>query len=326
MVTATRRSITVPGLVGFWALAVILSPVLIPAMVVSDLVARRRFALTRALLMSYTYVTFEVFALVLAGWLFVRKWAMTEAEYIEGNVRIEGWWAATQFRIAVRIFRLKLEVEGRELLSEGPYLMFVRHVSVVDNLLPAVYAVEEHGMAMRYVLNHSLLKDPAIDIVGNRIRCCFVKGGSDDTDREVERMRITARDLGPRDGVVVYPEGTLFSPGKRERVLTRLREGPDVELLGWAERYQHVLPPRLGGTLALLETCPEADVVFCAHAGLEDALTKTSIAAGGLIGRPLRIRFWRVPAADRPKDGEGLRQWFFEEWAKVDDWVARHGV
>ena len=326
VVTAARRSLTVPIVLTTWAVGVLLSPVIIPGMVISDLVARRRFALTRAMLMVYVYFTWEVLALAHAIGLFLRKRSMTSEQYIARNTKIEGWWARSQFDIAVRLFRIKLEIEGVEELSQGPYLLFIRHVSVIDNLLPAVYGVDRFGIGMRYVINHSLLKDPAIDIIGNRIHCCFVKGGSDDSEKEIERMRIIARGMTRDDGIVCYPEGTLFSPAKRARIIQRLQDGDDPELLEWARRYQHVLPPRLGGTMALLETCPEADVIFCTHAGLEDALTKASIAAGGLIGRPLRIRFWRVPAADRPRDAAGLRRWLFAEWAKVDDWVAKHAV
>ena len=35
----------------------------------------------------------------------------------------------------------------------------------------------------------------------------------------------------------------------------------------------HLLAPRPGGALAAIAACPTADVIFVAHAGLEDLIT-----------------------------------------------------
>ncbi|MFN0148492.1 MAG: hypothetical protein ACKVT1_18470, partial [Dehalococcoidia bacterium] len=196
------------------------------------------------------------------------------------------------------------------------------HVSVVDNLIPAVFVAGAKGLRLRWVMNRSLLRDPALDLFGNRLPNCFVRGRSDDSASEIERVRQLAAGLGPGDGVAIFPEGTLYSPAKRAQVIRRLEQGGDAALLAQAQRLQHTLPPRLGGTLALLEAARGADAVFCAHTGLEGALDKASIAAGGLIGRELRIHFRRIPAAAIPEGREALTGWLLEQWAELDRWVA----
>jgi 1-acyl-sn-glycerol-3-phosphate acyltransferase len=319
-----RRSLTIPGMTAIWALFVVLALPALAVLAVLDLFARRRFALTRMYLVSLVYTTSQVIGIAWSTWVWVTSRRRTPEETIDLYFKIENWWASFQFRAIVRIFRMKLEVTGEEALLPGPIVLLTNHVSVVDNVIPAVFAGKDAGLRLRWVLNRSLLRDPCIDLVGNRLPNCFVRGGTDDSEGEINRIRRLARDLGPDDGVVIFPEGTLYSPGKREHIIRRLRERGDADLLVEAERLRSTLPPRLGGNLALLQETAGADVVFCAHSGLEDALNKASIMAGGLIGRPLRIQFRRVARSTMPQDEAGLTRWLLEEWATLDEWVTAH--
>jgi 1-acyl-sn-glycerol-3-phosphate acyltransferase len=318
-----RRSVTIPVYVILFALSTVLAPAIFAVSLTTDLARRNRLALSRALAMAYVYLLAEMLGLARATWFWLRRRSMTGEQWERAHMDLEGWWADFQFHAAVRIFGLKLEVDGEEHLKTGPYLLFIRHVSVVDNLIPAVFAVRRQGINLRWVLNRSLLRDPCIDVVGLRMPFCFVKGSTQDSDREIGRMRAIVRDVTTGEGLIAFPEGTLFSPNKRDRVIRKLRSSGDMPLLAAAERFQHVLPPRLGGTLAVLQERPDLDVVFCSHQGLEDSLTKASIASGGLIGRPLHISFWREPAATRPRDTDELRRWLFEQWDRVDEFAGR---
>lgn len=324
--TLARRSITIPGYLLAWLAWVAVAPVTLPALAIFDTVMRRRLALTRAYLMALVYLTAEVAGLAVITWHTLQRRRMSDAEWVERHFRLEAWWGRAQWRWAIRIFRLRVVVEGEDALDEKPFILFPRHVSVVDNMIPAVFALDRAGAKMRWVLNRSLLRDPCIDIVGQRLPNCFVKGSSQDSSRELARLRAAADGLGKGEAVVLFPEGTLFSPAKRRRVIEKLRAGDDPELLRWAEHYRNVMPPRIGGPLALLETCPGVDVVFCAHSGLELALNKQSIIAGALIDREIRVVFWRVPAKEIPWDTRERRDWLFAEWAKVDAIAAAgHG-
>ena len=316
-----RRCVTIPVYLLGWAVAFLLTPMLLPLLTIHDIARRNRFAMVRAFLMLDLYLTSEVAAIVASFvlWLGIRQ--QREA-YLRRNFRLQCWWARIQFRGGMWLYRIRTVVEGEEQLAHGPYHLFVRHVSVIDNLLPAIYAQDRAGIQLRWVLNQSLLRDPALDIVGNRLANVFVRGGAQDSEAEIARVRELARGLGSTGGTVIYPEGTLFSPAKRERILARMREGGDPELVARAEAMTNVLPLRLGGALALIEGGPEADLVFCAHTGLERATSRVDIARGSFIGTTLRIRFSRVSAAAIPGDLAGRTKLLLDEWAKVDAFVA----
>ena len=181
-----------------------------------------------------------------------------------------------------------------------------------------------HDLRLRWVINRSLLRDPCLDIVGNRLPNCFVAASSGDSDAEIRRVEALGRNLGERDGVLIFPEGTLYSPARRERVLRRFEAAGDTALYERARRLKNVLPPRLGGSLALLESARGVDAVFLAHTGLEDATAYRSILGGGLIGRKVHVTMRRVPAAEIPTTRDGRIDWLFENWELVDQWVAAH--
>jgi 1-acyl-sn-glycerol-3-phosphate acyltransferase len=317
--------ITIPAFFAGWFFGTLTWPFLVPAVAVFDLFARRKLTVARALLMAYVFITVEVISICVIGYLTLVKSRLSEERWLQAHNKLVGWWARVQFDWARRIFGLKVSVEGAEVLAEAPYMMFVRHVSVIDNLLPAVFAVDGHGVRLRWVLNFFLLRDPCIDILGHRLNCCFVRGATQQSPREISRIRQMASDLQPAEGIVIYPEGTLFSPEKQERMLQRIARGRDEELAEFAAELKNTLPPRLGGTVALLELRPDLDVVFCSHSGLENSLDKASIIAGGLNGQHIRIKFWRVKAADIPRERAELRRWLFKQWRKVDAYVSAGG-
>jgi hypothetical protein len=122
--------------------------------------------------------------------------------------------------------------------------------------------------------------------------------------------------------VVIFPEGTRFTPAKRERILASLRERGKVALAERAERLARVLPPRSGGPLALLERSPGVDVVFCAHRGFEGAATLGELWHGALVGRRVRVRFWRVAAGEIPAGREARAAWLFGWWERMDAWLG----
>jgi hypothetical protein len=95
---------------------------------------------------------------------------------------------------------------------------------------------------------------------------------------------------------------------------------PDIAPL--AEPLQHLLPPRLGGPLALLEEARGVDVVFCGHAGFDGYAHVSDIWSGRLVGKTIHIRFWRCAAGDVPEGTEALTAWLYERWQEVDHWVG----
>jgi 1-acyl-sn-glycerol-3-phosphate acyltransferase len=202
-------------------------------------------------------------------------------------------------------------------------IVLMQHVSTADTLLPVLLFSRRQGVRLRYVLKRELLWDPCLDVVGQRVPSAFVS--RDSTGKDVAVVAALARGLGPRSGVLIYPEGTRFTPGKRERALEKIAASADSRLLERARRLVRVLPPRLGGALALLENGTGCDVVFCAHVGLEGTTSLADLWNGTVVGRRIRVKLWRVPAATIPEAAEARVDWLYREWAVLDAWVGAQG-
>ncbi len=322
--TARRRIISIPAFLLATVLVLAVSPVIFVIGLPVDLVFRRRLATLRAWAMVDVFFLCETVGIFASAWIWLRH--RNRQAFLDANYRLEFWWAGTLYRMGVRLFSLKLEVEGAEVAAEGPVLVFSRHVSPIDNLLPVALISLPFQSKLRWVINRSLLRDPCIDIVGNRLPNCFVSNSSGDSEKEIRRVEALGHNLGPADGVLIFPEGGLFSPARRQRILSRLAANGEHPLRSRAERLRHVLPPRLGGSMALLSAANGADAVFLAHTGLEGSTSYQAILGGDIVGRTIRVKMWRVPAGEIPAAYEERATWLFEQWQRVDDWIDANRV
>jgi 1-acyl-sn-glycerol-3-phosphate acyltransferase len=319
-----RPLLTIPGYAVAWCLFVVAVPLWLPLAAVVDAVRRNRgVALRSGVFLTY-YLSCEVLGVAICAgvWAWARVFPIDAERWADLHYRLEAWWGTALLRGVVRVFGLRLEVEDDADLARGPYLMLVRHTSTGDTLLAAALVSRPHGMRLRYVFKRELLWDPCIDIVGNRLPNVFVDRFSDDSAREIRRAREIARDLGPRDGLLTYPEGTRFSEGKRRRVLERLHREGDAKMLDYARCLQFALPPRPGGTLGLLEAAPKVDVVVCSHTGFEGAASLARMWRGALVHQTVRVQFRRIPRDAIPSGRDARLAWLLEEWRRVDAWVA----
>jgi 1-acyl-sn-glycerol-3-phosphate acyltransferase len=219
---------------------------------------------------------------------------------------------------------MRVEVMGQESVCRGPLFLFCRHASTLDTLLPAVFVSQPYTLRLGHVMKRELLWDPCLDIVGQRTRNAFVRRGSDAPDKEIALLRQLATRVTQRDGVLLFPEGTRFSPAKRERALVHLADTRQFARLERAKRLQHVLPPHRGGALALLETRPDVDVAFLAHVGFEGTANLNDIWRGKLIGRTIRLCFWRVPSVEIPPTAEERVEWLDAQWERIDAWTSAY--
>ena len=235
------------------------------------------------------------------------------------NLRIH--WARSHLAGIRTLFSLRFEIEDLDLAGPGPVVIMIRHASIIDNTLPDAVIAAEHGLGLRYVIKRELQMIPTIDIAGRWVPTNFVRRASGDTEGEVDRLRELTRDLGAEEGILIYPEGTRHTDEKLIRAKQKIAESqPEVSPL--ADRLHNLLPPRLGGPLALLEETAGTDVVFCAHVGFDGFETIGDIWDGGLVGRTIAMRFWRCPSAEIPQDHDGRVAWLYENWQRLDDWVG----
>ncbi len=314
-----RRSITLPGYLLAWGIYLAALPLWLPLLALVDAARGSRAVALRSATFLAVYLSCEVLGMAASAALWIWKCAarVDEASWLDAHFRLEVWWGTALFYAVIRLFGIRLDVRDDADLGRGPYLLLVRHASSADTLLACALVSRPHGIRLRYVLKRELLWDPCIDICGNRLPNVFVDRSSGESAHEVARVQRLARDLGPRDGLLIYPEGTRFSSAKRRRVLARL-EG---EALEYARSLERVLPPRRGGVLGLLEAAPEADVVVCAHTGLEGSASLGQIWNGALLNSRLLVEFRRIARRAIPTASDGGWAWLLEEWRRVDAWV-----
>jgi 1-acyl-sn-glycerol-3-phosphate acyltransferase len=334
--TLLRRLVAVTLVASLCLLTVLGLPLLLPLAAAADLLRRtRRWPTVRCLLFVTIYLLCEAVGVavsallwLVAGWRGAGTGTTPAARltgysdaYLAANFRLQRWWARTLYRGAERVFDMHTVVEGDAAVRRGPFLLLSRHASIGDTVIPAVYISDRHGVMLRFVMKRELLWDPCLDIVGNRLPNHFIQRGAGESQREIAALQRLMEHLGGDDGVLIFPEGTRFSPAKRDRAVARLQGVVTPRLLAMAARLRHTLPPRLGGTLGLLEHNPGVDVVLCAHTGFEGAATFRDLLAGSLIGREVRVAFWRVPFADIPRDAPARAEWLYAQWLRIDAWI-----
>jgi 1-acyl-sn-glycerol-3-phosphate acyltransferase len=321
------------GLVLEVGLFVVLTPLLPLALVAAALVdlalwARRRkpWVAVRLVAMAWWFLFGEMQALV--GELLI--WILSGGPFGTGSLRRRRWmyglrihWARSHLGGVRTLFGLTLDVQGVDEAGPGPVLIMMRHASIIDNALPDATVGRAHGMGLRFVIKRELNVLPTIDIGGRWVPTYFVRRGSSDAAGEIAALAGLTEDLGPGEGVLIYPEGTRKTDAKLARAQAIIAER-QPELAPLASRLKNVLPPRLGGPLALLEAAPGVDVVFCAHVGFDGFAKVSDIWAGKLVGGTIRVCFWRHDAATIPVGEEARTAWLYERWQEVDDWIGSH--
>ena len=321
-----RRAITIPLLILFTTLWWAAAPVVVPILIVTDLIRRKPLLLTRFYLTIGAIVfgqTWGMF-LVLGIWLvsgFGRSWRRAN----RWMVWAEGYWSDWNKRWMANIYDMSYVVEGSEVLRDGPTIMLTRHASINDTIMPIALITRPHRVRLRIVLKAELLYAPIVDIMGHIMPTAFVRRGSANPERELDVCRNLTRDLHPQETIMIFPEGTRFTPERRASILAKLQT-KDPAAAKEAERLTQVLPLRLGGTHALIDAAPQADIVFCAHTGYENSATLADFVRGGLYRAVVRVKFWRVPAAQVPTDHAARATFLAAEWRKVDAFVAAHRV
>ncbi len=222
-------------------------------------------------------------------------------------------------RRAERLLGLRLDLETgvNDALIPGPVIVVCRHVNIVDASLPALL-YQRLGYRTRGVIMAELLADPGFDLLYRRTGSVFIP--RDDGPEARRMLHRLQHGIDASTAVVIFPEGRLFRPELLVRFLTKIADTSPER----AERLsplRHVLPPRPGGVLELLDTLPNADVVVVAHAGLDRFGSFGELARSVPLHDAIKVTAWRIPAADIPIDANDRITWLDEQWLRVDQWV-----
>lgn len=316
-----RRLITIPAVFALASVIGAALPVLAVLAWLGDLVRGRPSALLRTLLFLAWVLACEVGGLLVAGalWLARLVGRVDAQRWLAWNYALQHRWNAALFGGMRRLYRVRYEVEGAELLERGGYLLLSRHGSGIDYALPIVLAGVPHRRRIRYVLKAAMRWDPCLDVVGGRIPNAFVQPGQRRREEQVRAAAALTEGLGVDDAINVYPEGARYSVRARERQLERLGASGDAVALARAQSLQRTLLPRSGAVVAILERAPQLDVVLLAHHGLERANGLGDLARGALLDARVCVRLWRIPAEVIARDD--VEAWLFEQWSRIDAWL-----
>ncbi|MDQ2622757.1 MAG: 1-acyl-sn-glycerol-3-phosphate acyltransferase [Actinomycetota bacterium] len=325
----TRRVIGIAAEVLAFVLMTVLFPLLLLIAAIVDLSLwirnRKPWVAVRLLPAMWCFLFGEIEALVKLPFIY----AFTGGPFGRGSIRRRRWiyvlrirWARNHLGAVRKLFGMKLEVENLELTAKGPFILMIRHASILDNLLPDVLIGHTYGIGVRFVIKREIQTLPAIDIGGRWIPTVFIRRGSLDPATEIAAVRDLTHDMSPGEIVGIYPEGTRPTPQKIARAQEIISER-QPGIAPYAARLNHLLPPRMGGPLALIdEASAGTDLVFCAHYGFDGIRTVGNIWHGDLVGATIKVRFWRCAGEEVPPGEQARTEWLFDRWQVLDDWVG----
>jgi 1-acyl-sn-glycerol-3-phosphate acyltransferase len=332
-----RRLVLAPVVVVIALCIIVLSPLLAVLALLFGLAGLSRAGRMRNLrLLSFAVVwlTAEIVALfILLGlWIISGFGGRLRTEpYQSRHYAVIRQFLDALYRGAERTYGLRVEVEEPELTVEErvarlarPVIVLSRHAGPGDSFLLAHQLLSVYGRRPRVVMKAALQLSPSLDVVGNRLPNVFVqhrKTGENIFTEQVERL---ARGLDKAGALVIFPEGANWTPARWRRGIRRLEHAGRSDLAARARDMPNLLPPRPGGTLAAIAACPDADVIFVAHAGLDTILSVGDVWRSFPIDQVVRARWWRVPFDQVPRtaDHEARVQWLYDWWERIDTWIT----
>lgn len=322
-----RRLIGMPLEITGAIVVTILLPVLLLVAALVDLYLwireRKPWVGVRLVLTLWSFLLVEVWAIVVLVVVYIAAggpFGVGSMRRRRGVYWLRPRWARAHFTYLRVLFRLQVETEGID-QARPSALIFIRHASIIDNLVGDTFIAWPNDAGLRYVIKRELQSIGVIDIGGRWIPTVFLRRVSDDPAAEIAKITRLTEDLGPAEHVFIYPEGTRATEAKITRAKEIVRESSE-ELGKLADPLVNLLPPRLGGPLALIAADPSLDLVICGHVGFDGYESIGEIWKGRLVGQRIKVRCWRFPAAEIPRDEAGATKWIYERWHELDRWVS----
>ncbi|MBV9204946.1 MAG: 1-acyl-sn-glycerol-3-phosphate acyltransferase [Actinobacteria bacterium] len=334
-----RRLMLAPLVIVFGLFFVVASPLLALLALVFGLAAGPRTGHMRSLrLVGFALIWFvaEIMALVILAGLWIASGfggRLRTEPYQARHYRVVRWFLDMLYDGAQRTYGLRVEVAEPEFTASEraarlarPVIVLSRHAGPGDSFLLVRELLTVYRRRPRVVMKAALQYDPSLDVVGNRLPNVFVQRretGESIFSRQIERL---ARGLGPDGALVIFPEGANWTPHRWRRGIRRLEQKDRPDLATRAREMPNLLPPRAGGAMAAITACPDADVIFVAHAGLDTILTVADVWRRFPIDQVIRARWWRVPCDQVPRSAghEAQVKWLYDWWERIDGWITEH--
>jgi len=294
----------------------LLPVVLVLAVIVDVATGLTKLPTARLILFGVVYLVHQILGMGIAGWLWVRGGFGSRLD-VPKHRTVQWRWIDSLFVWAKRLLNVHLDMSSLSDLPLGHLVLYSRHASMVDAALPLHLVVGQLKRPVHYVIKRELIWDPCLSTYGDRLNNHFVDRGGD-TEREIAALRNMA-DTAEEDSVlVIFPEGTYATDSSRARVVASL------ERKGETEAAEQAKPPKPGGALALLESKPDASVVFLGHVGLEGVAQLKGLRRNMPMNKPIVLQWWLVDRSEIPSDRPALERWLAEQWEQLDRWVDEH--
>jgi len=322
-----RRVVFAPLALAVALVALVTLPV---AAIVAALASRfvpGRWRPLRLLWFAVVYLAVEAIVLLAAFGLWVASgfgWAIRRERFMDAHYRLLAWFLDRVVSVGQRTFDVRLDIrESGKRQEHAPRLVLSRHAGPGDSFL-LVHTVCQRQRRPRIVLKDTFQWEPMIDTLLGRLPCQFVSpnprpGAGGELIEGIEEL---AAGMGDRDSLIIFPEGGNITERRRVRSIAKLEERGRHEDAERARRMRHVMAPRPGGALAALDVCPQAEVVFVAHTGLEDLSSAVDLWRGLPMDSAVHALTWFVPREEVPASREEQVDWLFTWWKRIDTWIG----
>ncbi len=344
-----RRLLLAPLVVVMAAALVALTPAVAVLTVAFNLVRRRTRAgrprRGRALRVAWVALAWAVgetaaLTVLLCLWIVSGFGGRIDTEpYQTRHYAVMRWFLDLIYRATRRASGLRVEVaappDAAE-IGDRPLIVLSRHGGPGDSIMLVHYLLTDCGRRPRIVMKAALQLDPSIDIMANRVPNAFLRrysrsagtGVSTGGWQQVDQIKRLAAGLEARGALVIFPEGGNWTPTRWRRGIERLRRQGHADLAARATAMPNLLPPRSGGAFAAIGACPDADVIFVAHTGLDRLISVRDVWHSLLTDVTIQARWWRVPAADVPRaaDHDAQVAWLYDWWEQIDAWISQQSA
>ncbi|MDQ2836870.1 MAG: 1-acyl-sn-glycerol-3-phosphate acyltransferase [Actinomycetota bacterium] len=315
----------------FWSVAAL-------AWLLGLLARRKRGRVWRLAALAGIYLSLDLVMLLGCFGLWLRSpWPAGHGpgKWRAAHVALLRWTLGRLMTASRKLLGFTVELENPELRQQiwpagqpepPPVLVLARHAGPGDSFTLVHLIASTLDRCPRVVLKAALQWDPGLDVLLNRLSCCFLPSATGAGEDRTGQLGELAADLHSRDALLLFPEGGNWTPHRHRRAVRRLWRAGRTKAARRAEADRHVLPPRPGGTLACLAARPDADVLVIAHTGLDTLVSPALMwRALPLSERPMTIGWWHVPGLAVPIDEAGRTEWLAQQWHRVDEWVAERG-
>lgn len=281
-------------------------------------------SLSRAILFFWIYFFSEIFAIFASFPIYLLKsvFKISNQKYIYINFFFQKYWALYLFKSLKYLFKLKISLQGEEIVKNGNFILISRHSSIADTLLGAVFVSYPNEIILRYVLKSELLWDPAIDIYGNRLKNIFINRKEIDFKKSQSDLENLMKDLNSKDGILIYPEGTRFTVNKRKKLIEKFTNNQNKLMLEKTTKLKNLLPPRMRGVKTLIQSATsKPDLVFCFHEGLDEIVKLKDLLFGRIYNKQITIKFWRISNEHVSKDDKSIDELIYKQWQIMDSMI-----